>query len=937
MLLPGDGVARSTPKPLQQNANQGHPPSKVQQADFNRALDGARPQLNAKPVKHDDQPTREDLEKDQDGQLEYTVQPGDNWTAIRKRFGRSDPEMGAANPEPATHRGDLNPGDKLIILNDERAQIAVEMANTKDPEKLKQLVAEDLTYATRGTPTPGDRLKAAQDALKARRPGDAAFAKIVDEQGTKLTQAWEAQGRTHAVWDPLLERANKGDWQGVKDVVGVQLATLAVSTPTVEAINDYKAMLLGLGPQDPAFAQAVNDAVQKFLVDDPQAAADQVKAAYDNGGNTRALNASSKLRELTDPQKVDPLTAALIAQKAQGTIDDINFDFIDPMQGLWHDEPGKGIVGDYGAIYRNMSAVADSIDRSPEGKEIVESMALTLASHGAGMIDAKGAAKDGHGVVLSLAIAKRLLTDGDTKNANRIAKDVQSGVDELKQHAREGIDKLGEHASGILNPTMNWDAFFPADGQPIHSPDMKQWIDRHPDILKTLNEDMARVNVDGYHVQRALAGLQEYAPQLQGVENQGALVQQGEVPDADKDPSLSLVLGVSSAGLQDGLRQFNLDGMKNGELTELSKIVPDASWPVRMGRNNVQAWVKLATGARPNSIGLSLFGTGTYLWGVADHGMELHNKIAADGWEKGLFEDNGWRNLGFLAMYAGGTTIETGQALAQAVSKRMGLDGTEPGWKGAWGRAARAPDLKDPLLGGWGKLFLNHLRLFGWYNAIGTINYAAEGSWPKALALGTATAGSFLSGYPGLAKALKFGKFGGPWGTALTLIGSAAIYFLNRKEKADIAAKTEPFNKDYLIAAGVRPEIANELANNDGDGVSPAPRLMALAEYLHIEPAKLLDWINRQDVDFVHHLVNDALNPLKPGDDGRYVERNGRNAWDSTSMNYDGEVRVYPAPDPRAVSPTDPEVWNRASIFEAQSLEGVKIWAQAWGHPLPTG
>lgn len=43
--------------------------------------------------------------------------------------------------------------------------------------------------------------------------------------------------------------------------------------------------------------------------------------------------------ELTDPQKVDLLTAALIAQKAEGTIDDINFDFIDPMQGLWHDDP----------------------------------------------------------------------------------------------------------------------------------------------------------------------------------------------------------------------------------------------------------------------------------------------------------------------------------------------------------------------------------------------------------------------------------------------------------------------------------------------------------------------------------------------------------------------------------------------------------------------
>jgi hypothetical protein len=173
-------------------------------------------------------------------------------------------------------------------------------------------------------------------------------------------------------------------------------------------------------------------------------------------------------------------------------------------------------------------------------------------------------------------------------------------------------------------------------------------------------------------------------------------------------------------------------------------------------------------------------------------------------------------------------------------------------------------------------------------------------------------------------------------GTALVLLGSAAIYGLNKKEKADIAAETEPFNKDYLIRAGLKPEIANELANNDSDGVSPGPRLLAVANYLNIEPPKLLDWLNKQDVNFVHHFVTDALLPLKADDKGNYVERAGKDEWDVSTQVYDGEVHVYPAPYPKSVSPTDPKVWRDASIFEARSLEGVKVWAQAWGHPLPS-
>jgi len=524
-------------------------------------------------------------------------------------------------------------------------------------------------------------------------------------------------------------------------------------------------------------------------------------------------------------------------------------------------------------------------------------------------------------------------------------------VEDLKKTARDDVSKLGKDANPLLNPTANWDSFLKgANGKPIHSPDMQAWIDKHPGIAKTLKGDMDRLNVDGYHIQRAMAGIDEYAQQLDGVDNKQALIDQTDAPDPQKDQALSLALAVSSAGLQEGLRQFNVEGLEKGELTDLSKIVPDASWSTRMARNNLQQDIKVLTGAAPFNVGLSLFGTGTYLWGVADHGTELHNKVAADGWEKALTGDNGWRNLGFLGMYMGGTAIEGGQAMAQIITNRMGLNKTEPGWRGIWARAATQPSVKNYAeMPRWAKGFINHLRAFGWWNAIGTANYALEGNWPKAGALGTATAGTFISSYPGFAARLGLGAGGsiaeliglgesaGPVvGTALVVLGSAAIYGLNKKEKADIAAETEPFNKDYLIRAGLKPEIADELANNDSNGVSPGPRLLAVANYLDIEPAKLLDWLNKQDVNFVHHFVTDALLPLKADDKGNYVERTGKDEWDVSTQVYDGEVHVYPAPYPKSVSPTDPKVWRDASIFEARSLEGVKVWSEAWGHPLPS-
>jgi LysM repeat protein len=904
------------------------------------------------PPHKDSQPTKADLAKARDGQVTYTVQPGDNLTNVATRFGLSLTDIKAADPKFFPPGGNPNlifSGEHLLVLNKTLSENAEAMAKTKDPATLKGLIAFDLLYTTRGLQTPGDQLSAQEKILIARRGNDPAFATLVKGEGQTLTQLWTAQGRTHAIWDPLNKFASKHDWNGLKGEINSQIETLTATSPAVDAVNNYKTMLLTYGSHNPQFTAAVNQAVHKFLVTDPAAAAKEVAQIYNEGGPLAGVAASQKLADLTNPQTVNPLTAVLIAQQSSPTILKITAALV----------TGHGIVNGAappGAFqtYNNLSAVADGIDRSPAGTTVINQMANVLRNADPTRFDVQYAVTHGSGVVLPLAIAAQLSQHGDKAQANQFVAATTAGIVDLKQQIRDDVGKLGTDASLLLGPGGNWNALLAGSNQPFKTPSALSFFNSHPTQLKAIKADMTTLNVDGYELERAIAGVNEYAPKLTGLRDHGQLVNQAKMPDPKQDPKLSMALAVSAAGLQDGLRGLNLT-LAGTESTQaaLSKIVPDLSWPSRMARNQVLADIKLATGTRPTNIGLSLFGTGTYLWGVYDQGAALSADIKQDGWEKGLFSsDNGWRNAGFLGMYALGTVIEGGQVFSQAATNLLGLTAADTGWKGML--ASAATGLKsgqtDPLTGvsgnAWGDLFSNQLKWFGWWNLIGTANYALEGNFPKAGALGTATLGTFISQYPGVASALGIGRLGAvlglddplalasPIGAALTLIGSAAIFWLNAHERAELAAKSEPFNRDYLIAAGVKPDIATALAQNDSNGVGVAPRLTALAKYQGISPNALLQWLNQQPPSFVQNLVTHGLLPLQPDAQGNYLPRVSKASWNSAGQ-YRGDFYLFPAPDPRGISPTDPRYWDRASIIEAQSLEGVRIVAKEFGHPLP--
>jgi LysM repeat protein len=230
---------------------------------------GAPDQTSARePTHKGEEPTQQDLAKARDGQVTYTVQPGDNLSAIAARFGLNLADLKAADPKffpPNVNSNLIHAGQKLLVLNKTLSENAVAMAETKDATKLRSLIAFDLRYTTRSLATPGDQLSAQEKILIARRPNDPAFAALVKDEGQTLTQLWTSQGRTHAIWDPLNKLAADGDRNGLTREIDSQIRNLTATSPTVNAVNDYKNMLLTYGPHNPQFAASVNQAVHKFL------------------------------------------------------------------------------------------------------------------------------------------------------------------------------------------------------------------------------------------------------------------------------------------------------------------------------------------------------------------------------------------------------------------------------------------------------------------------------------------------------------------------------------------------------------------------------------------------------------------------------------------------------------------------------------------------
>ncbi|NJM33775.1 MAG: hypothetical protein HC850_02650 [Rhodomicrobium sp.] len=734
---------------------------------------------------------------------------------------------------------------------------------------------------------------------------------------------------------------------------------VAETSPTAGTIEGQRDVFSSYGPQDPIFSEVLDEAFEYFNTGQVREAVDDIADTYRNEGS---LAAAETLSQYTAYGNADPLTASRILDAAQPTVGQIIRD-LNPWDAL--EIPGiEPALDNYyrQVIFSHLSAAADNASRSNQAAASIGSMARQINEQGFDLVTNSISA--GNGITLPLEMLKQT---SDPMTAANLAYEIRQGIDDLKERVRESVGDFADAALPVTEPGRLWSGMVEDPGAAFLT------------VMDTVREDgttlrqelaghIARISDEGYQVMRVIDAMEDYAPHLEShsalneytPELVTELLEAGAMPPANSDPALEFALGTTPA-LIDAVREQNLEGFQDRSVLDPYSTIPDPSWFLRMPRNSLRnaysGWeqirnlmnggsggpTRITTGT-PLGVGMSLYGVLTYGLGVRNQSATWANNADREGW----IAAGGWRTITADALYVTGFGIETTQVIAGLLGQRMSLVGLSsqaiqelPVWQR--GIASIANDSSGLLR----TINTAHLRTFGVFNLLGAIDEASQGdpihAWAYGIA-GTSTLASTMA--PQIAaQAARAGLWSGMSGpfllpasaTVSNVIGwiaTGVIFGKNLYDQAQRAAHTEPFQAAYLEAAGIRPEIARELANNDGDGLSAAPRLEALANYAGIEPDELLSWLNEQDPEFVRDFVRFALHPLKPDDNGDFVERVGEENFDSSSMVYEGEVRVYPAPHPEAIPPTDPEVWNGASIAEAQSLEGILIWAEASGNPL---
>jgi hypothetical protein len=792
---------------------------------------------------------------------------------------------------------------------DNRAEIAREIATAKDPETLKNLVFLYILEVTRNVAIPGDRLRSIEKAVIALRRQDRGFPRLVREQRECLTQLWQAQGRSHEVWDKLAPLIRNRDWAGVKVEVANQLKMLAKTSTTKEAVQAYKDnTLLACGLNEPNFRKAVEDAVSEFLTSGPANAASEIARLCDSKGPETA---AKKLRELTDPARTTPLEAALILNRAKPTIDiicrafgPINFDF----------QEGAFLTPVHIRMFSDLAAAVDSASRSVEGAQTIEQIGGALCRRAIyHYATVEKSVADGN-LVLPLEMLKQLRDPRDRGKVDWLSGNIKDGLAGLRASVEQSVLQFAKTVQPMENPAANWDALL---GQPFKTAEQtaEQWVAAHPDFMPQAQAALKALNTPGYQMIRAIAALNEYLPQLPPSRNVDEMRKLTEVPE---NSAIAFAQAVSRDSVMEAVRLFNAKGLHGIALMDPNKIVPDPSWSVRAGRNNWQQIAGWRTGTVPFGFKVSAYGTVTYLVGVGNRTTEWERNYGDPGW----MLRRGWRVGGFKAMYLAGTAIE-GMQVVSIVGRHLGIQPSENSWRRFV--AQTSENVRGSL---WQRVFSGHIRLFGWFNVAGTVNYLIQGDYKRAGLLFGAAGGTLLSSYASkLGLAARLAPLAGPVGTALVVIGSTGLVLLDIRDRHRLATQDQPYNEAYLRTAGLRPEIAKELAKNDSNGLSAGPKLEQLAKHLRVTPQELLQYLNAQNPNWVRDFVWHGVHAVEPNQQGQYpASRPGQNL-----RLQQGLPAGHYGPGPEI----NPSNWRKPHMTFATTLEGIVEWAALSGHQLP--
>jgi hypothetical protein len=461
---------------------------------------------------------------------------------------------------PASEPARIQSDRAISSIAAARTLIATEIAGTDDPRDLADRVRQALHLATVGMAVPGDRLEELQRELAARRPGDAAFREIIDRESELAEAEWAAQGRTHEVFDPLVLAADAGDWQELEALLIGQFAFIASVTPTAQAIEQHKLLLLTYGPQTPVFQMSVSRTAGQFLVERPQRDAAAIAKVLQSEAPVAAV---AKLRELIDHNAADPLSAGQILSRSAKSIDEIVRHLCTVLssasraEAFADDSPAGIASASYplqAQVFSDLNAAADSASRSEQGIGAMKHLAGLLRD---APIDrfVTMSIRNGDGIILPLEIARLRLQNGASQSADELALLIQLGVQGMREVAGDAVRAFDATLS-LLTARITG-----KDGQTNDAQVgvAATWEQADPDIVESADAQVAVLNRHGYALARTMRSLENPGAWLDGLANHDALRQLGTVPDEENFAGLSFLLGVMPASLAEQLRQGDAD------------------------------------------------------------------------------------------------------------------------------------------------------------------------------------------------------------------------------------------------------------------------------------------------------------------------------------------------------------------------------------------
>jgi hypothetical protein len=757
-------------------------------------------------------------------------------------------------------------------------------------------------------PFPEDAIAPRLAELRSQAQGDPDFQSAVNGAADTVDREWQSEDRTHAQLDPLyadsstLQRAeqhaamlqtklpeaktsaDKAVDRARTDLVDtvqreLQQAAGHGSAGQREAAIAKAALQMQLyGPRNDDFSAAVDQAAYNLTV---QPGINAVADAYHRGGAQAAAKALFQ-----QEQSVSPETAARILAGSQPTVDKIAGDLGKEANDLsfssFPQSPlSQGLGGEGKEFDQTYSDLAKSVDlasRAPGGQTLVTQVADAVAAkipplpsqnqplfgqsepadQAYGNAATAGIA-NGDPAGFSAAIAASLQQAGRHGEASYMLGATARGLDQFKNKVVSDVQAYGNAAATINSLTKNWSGVLTPQQM---SQATAKYLAANPSMVKSINSARSTLDQDGYAIVRDNMELAQLDPALKPISGyQSYNASRAGITDRTPEATVALALSQKAhAEVARAVLQSSAEGVKGTaaiSLDDVNMLKNDKEFVKQLGNSILSQSVGSSVDTGQNfpidARRLTPFGAGVSIAGAALYGLAT------------------WQSLQNLSR-GGASPLNDLKTAYNAVG--FGKESTEFGALAATYLAQRAgttlPTDVSAILsqqGPWANFNVAFKLTGGALDSATAIQDLVDHKDGQAASSFLSAGGNFalglraaqdagLIGDDGVAGAIIGADWLGPVAGAAVALGATGVAFFDQLQANN---KWKSSNGGFLADAGLRPEIAHAIADQEPDLGSPGPVLKALAHYLGTTSSNIVNYLNTQNPGTVNGFIGSAL------------------------------------------------------------------------------